>query len=82
MSILLGLTILDAGVPFSMVCAVIGLVFALSLIAIVSRSSSGNKLAMKAFIEAVSAGRRSLSRIRTSNSAPGVWSSTSRQFCS
>jgi len=43
MSILLGLTILDAGVPFSMVCAVIGLVFALSLIAIVSRSSSGNE---------------------------------------
>src|SRR5258707_5079561 len=43
MSILLGLTILDAGVPFSMACAVIGLVFALSLIAIVSRSSSGNE---------------------------------------
>src|SRR5256884_6898513 len=43
MSILLGLTILDAGVPFSMVCAVIGLVFALGLIAIVSRSSSGNE---------------------------------------
>src|SRR5882724_6999670 len=43
MSILFGLTILDAGVPLSMVCAVIGLVFALSLIAIVSRSSSGNE---------------------------------------
>src|ERR1700756_3591690 len=43
MSILLGLTILDAGVPLSMVCAVIGLAFALSLIAIVSRSSSGNE---------------------------------------
>src|SRR5882762_943278 len=43
MSILFGLTILDAGVPLSMVCAVIGLVFALSLIAIVNRSSSGNE---------------------------------------
>ena len=43
MSILLGLTILDSGVPLSMVCAVIGLAFALSLIAIVSRSSSGNE---------------------------------------
>ncbi len=43
MSILLGLTILDSGVPLSMVCAVIGLVFALCLIAIVSRSSAGNE---------------------------------------
>ena len=43
MSILLGLTILDSGVPLSMVCAVIGLAFALCLIAIVSRSSAGNE---------------------------------------
>ena len=43
MSILLGLTILDAGVPLSMVCAVIGLAFALVLIAIVGRSSAGNE---------------------------------------
>src|SRR6266480_1191916 len=43
MSILLGLTILDSGVPLSMVCAVIGLVFALCLIAIVRRSSAGNE---------------------------------------
>src|SRR2546421_3814046 len=43
MIILFGVTILDSGVPLSMVCAVIGLAFALSLIAIVSRSSSGNE---------------------------------------
>src|SRR6185295_16804835 len=43
MSILLGLTILDSGVPLAMVCAVIGLAFALCLIAIVGSSSAGNE---------------------------------------
>src|SRR4030095_17005739 len=43
MTILLGLTILDSGVPFSMVCAVIGLVAAFILIAIVIRSPAGNE---------------------------------------
>src|SRR5213594_253994 len=43
MSILLGLTILSSGVPLSMVCAVIGLVFAFFLIAAVVRSPSGNQ---------------------------------------
>jgi K(+)-stimulated pyrophosphate-energized sodium pump len=43
MSILFGLTILNSGVPLSMVCAVIGLVFALFLIAAVMRSPSGTE---------------------------------------
>src|SRR5919201_4080417 len=43
MSILFGLTILNSGVPFSMVCAVIGLVAAFILIAIVIRSPAGNE---------------------------------------
>src|SRR5919201_2411521 len=43
MSILFGLTILNAGLPLSMVCAVIGLAFALFLIAIVIRSPAGNE---------------------------------------
>src|SRR5215467_14418985 len=43
MSILFGLTILNAGVPLSMVCAVIGLAFALFLIAAVIRSPSGSE---------------------------------------
>src|SRR6266446_5601191 len=43
MSILLGLTILNSGIPLSMVCAAIGLAFAFCLIAIVSRSSAGNE---------------------------------------
>src|SRR5213595_1903295 len=43
MSILFGLTILNSGVPLSMVCAVIGLAFAFFLVAKVIRSPSGNK---------------------------------------
>src|ERR1051326_2838975 len=39
----LALNILNSGVPLSMVCAVIGLVFALFLIAAVIRSPSGNQ---------------------------------------
>src|SRR5437764_6982047 len=40
---LLALNLLDSGVPLSMVCAVIGLVFAFLLIAIVIRASAGNE---------------------------------------
>lgn len=40
---LLALTILDSGVQLSMLCAVIGLVFAFCLIAVVIRSASGNE---------------------------------------
>ncbi|HUE49536.1 MAG TPA: sodium/proton-translocating pyrophosphatase, partial [Candidatus Dormibacteraeota bacterium] len=41
--IFLALTILDSGVPLSMLCAVIGLVFAFLLIAVILRSSPGNE---------------------------------------
>src|SRR5262245_14761751 len=41
MSILFGLTILNSGVPLSMVCAVIGLVAAFILLALVIRSPAG-----------------------------------------
>src|SRR5437763_16378284 len=37
------LNLLDSGVPLSMLCAVIGLVFAIALIAIVIRASAGNE---------------------------------------
>jgi K(+)-stimulated pyrophosphate-energized sodium pump len=40
---LLALTILDSGVQLSMLCAVIGLVFAFILIVLVMRSSAGNE---------------------------------------
>jgi K(+)-stimulated pyrophosphate-energized sodium pump len=43
MSILFALTILNSGVPLSMVCAVIGLVFAFFLIFAVMRHSAGNE---------------------------------------
>ncbi len=43
MSILFGLTILNLGVPLSMLCAVIGLVFAAFLIITVIRRSPGNE---------------------------------------
>ena len=43
MSILFALTILNSGVPLSMVCAVIGLVFAFFLILAVMRHSAGNE---------------------------------------
>src|ERR1700745_3403528 len=43
MSILLGLTIVNSGVPLSMVCAAIGLAFAFFLIAAVIRAPSGNE---------------------------------------
>jgi len=41
--IFLALTILDSGVPLSMLCAVIGLIFAFFLIAVILRSSPGNE---------------------------------------
>jgi K(+)-stimulated pyrophosphate-energized sodium pump len=41
--IFLALTILDSGVPLSMLCAVIGLIFAFLLIAVILRSSPGNE---------------------------------------
>src|SRR5437868_1943270 len=41
--ILLALTILDSGVPMSMLCAVVGLIFAFLLIAVILRSSPGNE---------------------------------------
>ncbi|HWN65712.1 MAG TPA: sodium-translocating pyrophosphatase [Candidatus Binatus sp.] len=41
--IFLALTILDSGVPLSMLCAIIGLVFAFFLIAVIVRSSPGNE---------------------------------------
>jgi len=40
---LLALTLLDSGVQLSMLCAVIGLIFAFVLIAIVARSPAGNE---------------------------------------
>src|SRR5438309_4235404 len=43
MSILFGLTILNSGVPLSMLCALIGLLAAFILIAIVIRSPAGNE---------------------------------------
>src|SRR5437899_11086975 len=43
MSILFGLTILNSGVPLSMLCAVIGLAFAFFLILAIMRHSSGNE---------------------------------------
>src|SRR5882724_1434416 len=43
MSILFGLTILNSGVPLSMVCAVIGLAFAYFLIVAIMRHSAGNE---------------------------------------
>src|SRR5437016_7810628 len=39
----LALNLLDSGVPLSMVCAAIGLIFAFVLIAIVIRASPGNE---------------------------------------
>jgi K(+)-stimulated pyrophosphate-energized sodium pump len=41
--IFLALTILDSGVPLSMLCAVVGLVFAFLLIGVILRSPSGNE---------------------------------------
>ncbi|HEY2626740.1 MAG TPA: sodium-translocating pyrophosphatase [Candidatus Udaeobacter sp.] len=41
--IFLAFSILDSGVPLSMLCAVVGLVFAFSLIAVILRSSPGNE---------------------------------------
>src|SRR4026209_983958 len=43
MTLLFGLTILNAGVPLSMICAIIGLVAAFILIVIVVRSPAGNE---------------------------------------
>src|SRR5438128_9888982 len=43
MSILFGITILNSGVPLSMLCAVIGLAFAFFLILAIMRHSSGNE---------------------------------------
>ena len=41
--VFLALNLLDSGVPLSMVCAVIGLIFAFLLIAVVIRASAGNE---------------------------------------
>jgi K(+)-stimulated pyrophosphate-energized sodium pump len=41
--IFLALSILDSGVPLSMLCAVVGLIFAFLLIAVILRSSPGNE---------------------------------------
>src|SRR5438309_7197194 len=41
--ILFGLTILNSGVPLSMLCAIIGLAFAFFLILAIMRHSSGNE---------------------------------------
>src|SRR5256885_17163603 len=41
--VFLALDLLNSGVPLSMVCATIGLVFALILIALVIRASAGNE---------------------------------------
>ena len=43
MNILFGLTILNSGVPLSMVCAVVGLAFAFFLILAIMRHSAGNE---------------------------------------
>src|SRR5260370_29717979 len=43
MRMLLGLRILNSGVPLAMVCAVIGLAFAFCLIAVVIRAPSGTE---------------------------------------
>jgi K(+)-stimulated pyrophosphate-energized sodium pump len=43
MSVLFGLTILNSGVPLSMLCAVIGLTFAFFLILAIMRHSAGNE---------------------------------------
>src|SRR5437870_12209843 len=43
MSILFGLTILNSGVPLSMLCAIIGLAFAFCLIVAIMRHSAGNE---------------------------------------
>jgi Inorganic pyrophosphatase len=43
MSILFGLTILNSGIPLSMLCAVIGLAFAFFLIFAIMRHSAGNE---------------------------------------
>src|ERR1051325_3335262 len=40
---LFGLTLLDSGVQLSMVCAVIGLIFAFLLVALVIRAPAGNE---------------------------------------
>src|SRR5438093_7407759 len=43
MSVLFGITILNSGVPLSMLCAVIGLAFAFFLILAIIRHSAGNE---------------------------------------
>src|SRR6266478_5227025 len=53
----LALTILNSGVPLSMVCAVIGLAFAFFLIAAVMRAPSGNER-MREISAAVQEGAR------------------------
>src|SRR5262249_8019531 len=53
----LALNLLDAGVQLSMLCAVVGLIFALLLIAIVLRASAGNER-MRQISAAVQEGAR------------------------
>src|SRR5207247_493454 len=57
MSILFGLTILNSGVPRSIVCALIGLAFAFFLVAAVIRAPSGNER-MREISPAVQEGAR------------------------
>src|SRR5881394_2018101 len=57
MSILFGLTILNSGVPLSVLCAVIGLVFAFFLIVAIMRHSAGNEK-MREISAAVQEGAR------------------------
>ena len=53
----LALTILNSGIPLSMVCAVIGLAFAFVLIGVVIRAPSGNER-MREISAAVQEGAR------------------------
>src|SRR5439155_78840 len=46
-----------------------------------NRSSAGESVTIKAFSEAASPGRKSLSRIRTRGSPSGTFARISRQFC-
>src|SRR6202011_836604 len=55
--VFLALNLLDSGVQLSMLCAVIGLVFAFVLIAIVIRASAGNER-MRQIAAAVQEGAR------------------------
>ena len=68
----LALNLLDSGVPMSMVCAAIGLIFAFVLIAIVARAPAGNER-MREISGAVLEGAKAyLNRQYTTISGVGV----------